>query len=270
MSSDPRPTSDTTPTLTLSRRGYTAILTLSRSPANALNHTLLTELQKQLAQLCADAEVRALVLTGEGRFFSAGLDLHEVFDYPPALAQAFTRTFDDVFTLLFSLELPVVAAINGHAIAGGAVLAATADFRLMSDGDAKLGLSEIKVGVPFPTSALEPVRFAWAGPHLAELLYRGSSYGPRHALSYRLIDEVVPAAELLERALALAAELGSRPKVAFASTKRALRREALCRMAAARAGGDDPLWTLWRTEEVLAAMATYRAGVGNKRPPATR
>jgi enoyl-CoA hydratase len=255
--------------LHVTRQGTTALLVLDRPPANALNHAVLTELHEALGKL-ASSDARALVITGKDhgpkRFFSAGLDLFEVFSYGEAQAEAFSKTFDDAFVALFSLPMPVVAALNGHAVAGGAVIAAAADFRLMSDGDAQLGLSEIKVGVPFPTSAFEIVRSAWDGPHFAELLYRGRNYRPPEALARHLVDEVVPAAELVERALELAGELGAHPRLAYASNKRALRREPLARIAAARQGGQDPVWSEWRTPEVLAIVESYRASVGKKRP----
>jgi enoyl-CoA hydratase len=252
--------------LTLTRHGTTALLTLNRPPANALNHEVLTELQKTLTQ-CASpgSDVRALVVTGQGRFFSAGLDLFEVFSYGVGQSEAFAKTFDDTFTTLFSLPIPVVAALNGHAVAGGAVIAAAADFRLMTDGDAQLGLSEIKVGVPFPTSAFEIVRAAWSGPHFSELLYRGRNYRPPEALARHMVDEVHPPEELVGCALELAGELGAHPQLAYSSNKRGLRQEALARMAAARIGGEDPVWLKWRTPEVLAIVDSYRASVGKKR-----
>lgn len=253
------------PELTLTRHGATALITLHRPPANALNRAVLEELHGLLKQL-SDPEVRALVITGQGRFFSAGLDLYEVFSYTGADAEAFVTTFDDTFTTLFSLPIPVIAALNGHAVAGGAVLAAAADFRLMTDGDAQLGLSEIKVGVPFPTSAFEIVRTAWGGPYLGELIYRGRNYKPPEALARHMVDEVVEGSELMSRAFELAAELGAHPRLAFLTNKRALRKEALARMTAARAGGADPMWAEWRTPEVLAVVQAYRAATLNRRP----
>src|SRR5205823_2672064 len=116
-------------------------------------------------------DVRAVVVTGSGRFFSAGLDLFEILTYRGTEASEFMARFDDGFTGLFALEKPMVAAVNGHAIAGGAVLAATADFRLAAEGESRIGLTEIQVGVPFPTSALEVVRFSCAGPYLPEPLF---------------------------------------------------------------------------------------------------
>ncbi len=238
-------------------QGPIAVVTFNRPPANALNQELFAELLALLPRL-QQPEVRGVVVTGQGRFFSAGLDLFEVFGYEAQKAADFTRDFDDGVTGLFAFPKPVVAAINGHAIAGGAVLAATADFRLVAQGEAKLGLTEILVGVPFPTSALESVRHSCAGPQLREILYRGLTYAPAQAVAARLADEVCPSGELMPRALALATELGSRPAHAFASTKLALRAEGLARMRAARQSGPDPVWTLWRTPETLAAMIAYR------------
>ena len=153
----------------------------------------------------------------------------------------------------------MVAAVNGHAIAGGAVLAATADFRLAAEGESRIGLTEIQVGVPFPTSALEVVRFSCAGPYLAELLFHGRTYSPGDARMRRLVDEVVPAAELLPRALALAGELAATALVSFVASKRALRAESLARIAAARAGGEDPVWAAWRAPETRAAIEAFAA-----------
>jgi enoyl-CoA hydratase len=244
--------------------GAVLVITLNRPPANALNRDFFVDLEA-LAPTLADPAVRAVVVTGTGRFFSAGLDLFQVFSYPPEESRDFIARFDRGFTDLFALDKPMVAAVNGHALAGGAVLAACADFRLMADGDGKVGVTEIQVGVPFPSSALEIVRFACAGPHLPELLYQGRTYPPREAAARRLVDEVVPAAELMPRAMALATELAALSPVSFSVSKRALRAEFLGRIAAAHARGEDPVWAEWRTPETKAAMEAFRARAVGKR-----
>jgi enoyl-CoA hydratase len=127
-----------------------------------------------------------------------------------------------------------------------------------------MGLTEIQVGVPFPASAMEAVRYACAGPHLTEVLLRGQTYLPKEAVARRLADEVVPAAELMPRALKLAEELAGRLPVAVAPTKLALRADALAKMAAARASGADPTWNIWRSQEVRAAMDAYRNKLSSK------
>ncbi len=246
------------PPVDVERRGAVALVTLNNPPANALGTPVLTALGTAIDAL-RDDDARAIVLTGSGRFFSAGLDLFEVAQLVGSpQAEGFARRFDGLVAGLFALEKPVVAAINGHAIAGGAVLAATADFRLIADVDLKMGVTEVQVGVVFPTSALEAVRFSCAGPHLPELLYRGNTYAPADAVARRLADEVVPATELLDRALALAGELAELRPIAFASSKRALRAEHVARIAAASEGGLDPAWRTWQTPDALQAIFAYR------------
>ncbi len=245
--------------LRLDRRPETgvAVVTFDRPPANGINRDFFLELAALLPALAAP-EVRAVVVTGTGRFFSAGLDLFEVFAYDPPTFTDFTQRFDAGFAGLFALAKPVVAAVNGHAVAGGAVLAAIADFRLMAAGPGRVGLTEILVGVPFPATILEIVRFACAGPSLPELLYHGRTYPPDEAVGRRLIDEVVAPEELMPRALALADALGGREPVAFAAIKRALRADAIARVEAAVRDG-DPIWDVWRSPETRAAVAAYRA-----------
>jgi enoyl-CoA hydratase len=243
--------------LRLESHGQVAVITLDRPPANAQSRSFFVELNG-LFTWVAEPDVRAVVLTGTGRFFSAGIDLFELLTYDDAEFAEFAAAFDAAFLELFALPKPLIAAINGHAIAGGAVLAATADFRLMAEGDGRVGLTEIQVGVAFPASALEPVRFSCAGPHLHELLYRGLTYPPHEAQARRLVDEVVPADELMPRALALAAELAEHSPATFSAMKRALRAESLARVKAARASGRDPMWATWRTPETRASIEAYR------------
>jgi enoyl-CoA hydratase len=237
--------------------GRVAVVTLDRPPANALNRAFFDELIALLDRLRAP-DVGAVVVTGTGRFFSAGLDLFEVFGYPPREFDEFTRRFDAGFGALFAFPKPVVAAVNGHAIAGGAVLAATADFRLVGEGEGRMGFTEILLGVPFPVSVLEIARYACAGPALPELLYHGRTYLPRDAHARHLADEVVPAAELLPRARALAEDLAGRPRAAFEQTKVSLRADVLRRLESARRDG-DPVWDVWRSAETHAAVEAYRA-----------
>src|SRR5947199_10139744 len=218
--------------LRLERQGPLAILTLDRPPANALDRDFFVELCGATLPALAASDVHAVVVTGTGRFFSAGLDLFEILTYRGAEASAFMARFDDGFTGLFALEKPVVAAVNGHAIAGGAVLAAAADFRLAAEGDGRIGLTETQGGVPFPTSALEVVRFSCAGPYLPELLFHGRTYSPGDARMRRLVDEVVPAAELLPRALALDGYLEATALRLFVANKRAMQSDSLPRLVA--------------------------------------
>jgi enoyl-CoA hydratase len=244
--------------------GRVTIVTLDRPPANALDRSAFEELIDVFTRLRESAAVRAVVVTGTGRFFSAGLDLFEVFGYPPAGFDAFTARFDEAFTALFRFPKPVVAAVNGHAIAGGAVLAATADVRVVADGPGRIGLTEIQVGVPFPTVIMEILRFACTGPSFAELLYHGRTYAPREACERRLADELVAADQLMTTAVAHAEALAAQDATAFEHIKLALRAPALRPIESALTAG-DPVWDVWRTPHTRALVEAYRARTLGKR-----
>lgn len=208
-----------------------AVLTLARPPVNALDVELCTAVAEGLRGPQV-AGARAVVLTGAGRVFSAGVDLRSVAsggaEYPRRLLPALT----DLFRTAFTLPVPLVAALNGHAIAGGCVLAVCADVVLMSEG--RIGLPEARVGVPFPRAAIEVVRHA-VGDAGARRLMLGAAtvVSAGEAVPLGLVDRVVAAADLQAAALTAAMELADRmPADTFVHTKRQLRRDAVTRMDA--------------------------------------
>ena len=139
----------------------------------------------------AAEDVRALVLTGTGSIFSAGVDLFRVTRGGADSVRHFLPLLSRFLRTHVAFPRPVVAAVNGHAIAGGCVIALAADARLMAEGDGRIGLPELLVGVPFPTAALEVVRFAVPREKLQSLIYTGRTLSAREALGAGLVDEVV-------------------------------------------------------------------------------
>jgi enoyl-CoA hydratase len=135
----------------------------------------------------------------------------------------------EAFLAWFATPLPVVAAVGGPAIAGGCVLAAAADVRLMAPGSAVIGVSELAVGVPFPAAALEIIDHA-CGRDAGRVVLGARLYSPDDAKAVGLIHEVVPAPELLDRALAAANSLAEMPPEAVALAKAQLRSAALARI----------------------------------------
>ena len=142
-----------------------ATLRLARKPANALDIGFLEEIDAALADLDGNADWRTLIVTGTDGVFSAGVDLKKL----PALDDTgqtrIVRALNSLYTRLYGLTRPTVAAVNGHAIAGGLVLALACDYRVATDQAAKFGLTEVQVGVAFPISALEIARLELA-PHI--------------------------------------------------------------------------------------------------------
>ena len=233
------------------------IVRLAHGRASAMDVELLEALRAQAARLSAAADVRAVVLTGTGSIFSAGADLKRLAAGGRDYVERFVPVLEDAMLTVFALEKPVVAAINGHAIAGGAILAACCDTKIMAEGSGRIGVPELKVGVPFPPVILELLRFALPLEQAGEMLLRGRLCEPHDALVRGLVDELAPPAELLDRALAAARELAAPPAAAFADSKRLLRaptRERAERLSRERRAATIELWS---SEPVLAAVRRY-------------
>ena len=138
--------------------GSIAIVTLRRPPANAMNLAFTEEMAAVFQRLGQDGSVRSLVLTGEGKSFCAGVDLKALPDFDEAYQRRMVGALNRAFHAVYSCPVPVVGAINGHAIAGGLVLAMCCDWRVAVNTQFLAGLTEVRVGVPYPVGAMEVVR----------------------------------------------------------------------------------------------------------------
>lgn len=216
-------------------------LTINRPPANAMDVTLLREVVEGVAQLAAESP-RALVLAGRDGCFSAGADLKAVPGYGPAQQREMVAGINAMALGVYELEIPVVGAITGHAIAGGLVLALCTDMRVASSAG-RYGLTEVKVGVPYPQAALGVVR-AELSPQAVRLLALGGELtDAAECERLGVFDEVLDADDVLARSLHVAARLAALPPEVYARTKRDLRAPSLALM---RAGADeDPLLASW-------------------------
>ena len=214
----------------IERQGNVALLRLENGKANAIGPELLDRLESLLAQL---SESRAAVITGQGSAFSAGLDLPALVGLDRARMRSFIFRFDALMMRAFEVPIPVVAAVNGHAVAGGCVLALQADVRIGVDRDsARIGLNEAQLGIGLPSLVVETLRWQVPGPSLAVLALEGRLVSPREALQLGLLHEVAAETELLPRALERAAMLAALPPAGVRMVKESLRRPVA---AAARA-----------------------------------
>lgn len=200
-----------------------ATITLFRGKVNALNGAVVAELGGRLRELESDPGIRAVVLTGRGRFFSFGFDVPELLSFSREEFTAYLESFCGLYTYLFLHPKPVVAALNGHAIAGGCMLALACDSRVMADAEAKISLNEITFGSSVPAGSAEMLRFQVGSAAAAKVLYSGAMYPGDEARRLGLVEELAPEAEVLERARRAASDLGSKPASAFASVKALLR-----------------------------------------------
>src|SRR5262249_15655798 len=196
-------------------------LRLAHGKASALDVELVDALLRELDGAAAD--VSALILTGTGSIFSAGVDLFRLTREGAGYVRHFLPLLSRFLRTLFSFPRPVVAAVNGHAIAGGGVIALACDARLMAEDVGRIGVPEVLVGVPFPTAALEVVRFAVPREKVQSLIYTGRTLSAREALGAGLIDEVVAPDALPARAQELAQQLAMIPPPVYSLTKQSLR-----------------------------------------------
>jgi enoyl-CoA hydratase len=244
--------------------GDVAVLTLAHGPVNAMDPELCEAVAAAFRAL-ADDPARAVVVTGAGRAFSAGADLARLVSDGEPYARRFLAALDDCFRSAFTLGKPVVAAVNGHALAGGCVLAACADVALLAGGTIRIGLPEIAVGVPFPRGALEVVRFAVGDVAARRLVLSARAVPPADAVAMGLVEALVPADELLGAAVARARAMAdAAPADTFAFTKAQLRRDAVERWDA-RTDEADGVLALWVRRAADGWTARYLESVTRKR-----
>jgi enoyl-CoA hydratase len=221
--------------------GGAAVLTVDRPPANAMDLALLREIVEAVEQVAGDPP-RALVLAGRPGCFSAGADLKAVPGYGPEEQRQMVVGINAMALGVYGLPCPVVAAITGHAIAGGLVLALCADLRVASSAG-RYGLTEVKVGVPYPQAAIGVVA-AELPPHAARVLALGNELvDAAECLRLGVFDEVLAPDDVPARALQLAGGLATLPPEAYAVTKRELRGATTARLREAAA--KDPLLERW-------------------------
>jgi enoyl-CoA hydratase len=206
-----------------------------------MNLELLGELGAAFAGLAASVP-RALVVAGREGCFSAGVDLKEAPAYDAAQQRQMVTAINDMALGLYGLPCPVVAAITGHAIAGGMVLALGADVRIASS-EGRYGLTEVKVGVAYPQAAIGLAR-AELAPHAARLLaLRSELIDAQTCHALGVFDEVVAPRDVMGRAMQTAGELAAFDAATYARTKHELRGATLASLRDAAAA--DPLLEQW-------------------------
>jgi enoyl-CoA hydratase len=196
------------------------ILRLAHGKVSAMDIELGEALLREM-QDAAAAPIKAVIVTGAGSSFSAGVDLFRVVSDGPEYGRRFLPVLDGFLRAALTLPKPMVAAVNGHAIAGGCILAACCDHRIMVEGSGRIGIPELAVGVPFPALPLQIMAARLTDAALRDLVFTGRTVQVDDARALGLIDEKCPAGMLIDRALETAERLAAIPAGAFALTKEA-------------------------------------------------
>ena len=237
-------------------RDDVAILRIEHGKVNAIDLELLTAVGAQVEELAAEPP-SGVVLTGTGSNFSAGLDLVRFLGEDESYVRQLLPALHGALLGLFTLPRPVIAAINGHAIAGGFVLACACDHRIVADGPAKLGVTELPVGVPFPTAPLEMVRTVVGTRRARELVYSGRLFSAEEGLRMGFTDELVAPEELLDRAVEVARRWGAAPASSFAATKRQLQAPTLERVERHGPRFEPDVAQIWGDPEIHRAIREF-------------
>lgn len=241
--------------LTTELREGIAFVRAEHGKANALDLEFCHAVADEFERLAKDT--RAAVLIGAGHIFSAGVDLVRLSDEKEAYTRKFLPALDRLLLTLFQFPRPLVAAINGHAIGGGCILACTADYRLMAEGPFRIGVPELTVGVPFPPSALEVLRFAAPARYVQELTSGERIYAPAEAVSHGLVHKLAAVDDLEKVAFAEASRLAGLEREAFSLTKTMLRRPVLDRIARLQSEYGTAVLNDWLLPTTRAAIRRY-------------
>ncbi len=234
-------------------RGPIRVLRLARPPANALDPELLGRLA-ELVREAPSSGVGAMVLTGSPGMFSAGLDVIHLLGLDRAGLGAALGVFFDAMEALAGSRVPIAAAISGHAPAGGAILALFCDWRVMAEGDYIIGLNEVQIGLPMPDVVAGLLTRSVGHRHAEELAVSGRLLTPAGALAIGLVDEVIPAAAVLERAIAWCEGIVRLPARAVAETRATTRSDLIELVRRTRSADVERLSREWEHPEAQAVL----------------
>jgi enoyl-CoA hydratase len=233
-----------------------ATLRLADGKVNAMNIEWCQLFSQKLAELEQSDNVHAVVVTSAERVFSAGVDLKRVVAESPDYVQPFIDSLSKCFRDAFVFPKPMIVAINGHAIAGGCIIASCGDFRLATSRS-RIGLPELRVGVPLPAIAVEVVRRVASPMALQAMLNSGANYRDQAAVDVGLADEIVAKETILESAIEHATRLSSIPSVTFRLMKQQIRWPSLERADRLEEKLGNEIRDAWNSAEIRASVKQY-------------
>lgn len=233
-----------TDAVTLTRDGGVAVIRMQGRHGNAINPDLLRGLAAAFGEAETARSVHGVLLASGGKLFSPGLDLQELLPLDRPTMAAFMDQFCATLSALYTFPKPVLAAVSGHAVAGGCVLAMTADMRLIKRG-ARIGLNEVKVGVPLPYGVAQLLRETVHRPALTEIAMLGKNYSDEEAVAVGFAHEVLEADGFEAACMQRLTEFAERDPAALALTKRYLRQPAADRIRHHEVARRDQFLDCW-------------------------
>lgn len=256
------------PTATLDVEDGLATLRLQRNHGNAINPQLIDDLVRACYEIERRPEIRGVLFAASGKLFCPGLDLQELIELDRHAMDNFFRKFNACMLALYGLCKPMVVAIHGHAVAGGCVLALTADRRILRRG-ALIGLNEVRVGVPLPYGVAQLLRETVHRTSLEEVALFGRNYADEAALAVGLAHELLPAEGFEAACRQRLVDLASRDTLALGVTKRHLRQFTIDRVRAVEDRMLPDFLDGWFRETTQARIREIVAGLTRGGGPQT-
>ncbi|MSR46382.1 MAG: enoyl-CoA hydratase/isomerase family protein [Planctomycetes bacterium] len=241
-----------------------AVLRLARGKGNSLSPAFVEELLDVL-RTSAVADANGLLITGDGRFFSTGLDLLALEKLDRAGMLLFLDRLQGLLAQLYVWPRPVVAALNGHAVAGGCLLAMCADWRVLAKGEARVGLTESTLGLPLPQAGLEITRAQLTPAAWAQVVYGGQTHVGEQALSLGLADELAEPDKVIDIALDRLRQWARNPPVALHFNKAAARDPVLLRIRNQHDSLQEAWVDLWFSPPAQQRLAEVREKLQSKK-----
>lgn len=239
------------------QQGSVALVTLSRPEAlNALNSAMLAQLQSLFAKIADDDQVRAVVLTGEGKAFAAGADIAEMRTFTAREALDYALRGNAALAAIESLPQPVIAAVNGYALGGGCELALACDLRIAS-ARARFGQPEVTLGITPGFGGTQRLPRTVGTGHAMQMILTGTPIDAAEALRIGLVNAVHPEEDLMLAAMALAESIAAAAPIAVRGAKRAIRDGMDRDLDRAIAGEGERFSRCFGTHDQLEAMAAF-------------
>ena len=241
-------------------QGGTAMVSLHQGKVNAIDEPMVDELSQALTGLEKDDNVKLVVLTGSHKFFSFGFDIPQFMSYDRSAFTSFLIKFTRLYQNLFVFPKPVIAAINGHCIAAGAMLACACDYRIMVAGRAKIGINELGFGSTVFAGTVEMLQYVVGTRNARKILYSADLLSAADAMTLGLVDKVTTSIDMTGELARLARQFTGRDPRAFASIKSLMRRTAHETMVQRESHSIHQFVDIWysgETRERLAAITIH-------------
>jgi len=253
-------------TLTLIKKQDYVIVRMSRGKVNAINYEMVQELRQLFQDIELDSDIKGVILSGQDHYFSAGLDLIELIGYNKVEITEFFGAFGRLYLELVQFSKPFIAAITGHAPAGGCVLAVTCDNRFMASAEHyRIGLNEVAVNIQISQNLTEAYAF-WMGEGLASrYILQGKLLTAAEALSAGLVDELFPLEKVLTAAETRMKQYLRADTEIWRNTKKKLRKHWLAKLDLDAENSLKEAANLWWKPEIRANMKAYVASFSNKK-----